>query len=66
MSKRDNDKEKEELVLTPGGYRSKNLIKRVSSEDLIRRNEDGTYTIVPREPRHKGNETKDKEEKSKN
>jgi len=38
-------------VLTPGGFRPKNLVRAVKPGEAVRREADGTYSIVPEEPR---------------
>lgn len=42
--------EKKESGITPGGPRPKNQVHAVNPGQTIRRNEDGTYTIVPTQP----------------
>jgi hypothetical protein len=50
MHKKSNDeKNKEDLVLTPGGLRSKRSVKHVGPNEVVRRSENGTYAVVPRE-----------------
>lgn len=39
--------EQQESVITPGGPRPPNQVHRVKHGQAVRRNEDGTYTIVP-------------------
>jgi hypothetical protein len=39
--------EKEDLVITPGGPRPKDQVHALKPGEALRRNEDGTYTIVP-------------------
>jgi len=38
---------KDDLVITPGGPRPKDQVRVVKPGEALRRNEDGTYTIVP-------------------
>jgi len=38
-------------VLTPGGFTPKNLVRAVKPGEAVRREADGTYSIVPEEPR---------------
>jgi hypothetical protein len=47
--KPNNKKNKDDLVLTPGGFRPKSSVKQVGLNEVVRRSEDGTYTIVQRE-----------------
>jgi hypothetical protein len=44
-----DDKKKERLVLTPGGYRPEGSVKHVNTNEAVKFNEDGSYVIVPRE-----------------
>lgn len=61
MCKENNDK-KEELILTPGGYRSKSLVKRVGTNEAVVCKEDGTYAIVPRKKPPEENKSKDSQQ----
>jgi hypothetical protein len=45
--------EKKESVVTPGGARPKKQVHPVKPGETIRRNEDGTYTIVRTQPTDK-------------
>jgi hypothetical protein len=38
---------KDDLVITPGGPRPREDVRRVQPGEVVRQNEDGTYTIVP-------------------
>jgi hypothetical protein len=38
---------KKKLVITPGGPRPRDQVHAVKPGEAIRRNEDGSYTIVP-------------------
>ncbi len=44
-----SDDAKSKLVLTPGGYRSKELVQAVAVGEAVRQNPDGTFTVVPSE-----------------
>jgi hypothetical protein len=39
----------DDLVITPGGPRPRNQVHPVRPGEAVRQNEDGTYTIVPRD-----------------
>lgn len=39
--------EKENQVITPGGPRPKDKVRAVKPGEVLRRNPDGTYVIVP-------------------
>jgi hypothetical protein len=39
--------EKKDLVITPGGPRPKDQVRLVKPGEAVRRNTDGTYTIIP-------------------
>ena len=41
---------KDDLVITPGGPRRRDQVHRVRPGETVRQNEDGTYTIVPKDP----------------
>ncbi len=50
--KEPEEKEKEqeqEIVITPAGPMPKNRVHHVGPGQVVRRNEDGTYSVVPRE-----------------
>jgi hypothetical protein len=47
--KPNNKKNKDDLVLTPGGFRPKSSVKQVGLKEVVRRSKDGTYTIIQRE-----------------
>ena len=50
MAKKSKDEiNKDEVVLTPGGYRPKSSVKHVGPNQTIRRMEDGNYAAVDRE-----------------
>lgn len=34
-------------VITPGGPRPKDQVRLIQSDEAVRRNKDGTYTVVP-------------------
>jgi hypothetical protein len=40
---------KDDLVITPGGPRRRDQVHRVKPGETVRQNEDGTYTVVPKE-----------------
>ncbi len=52
MGKQDTDKHSptlnENLVVTPAGLVQKKNVHQVGPNQAVRRNEDGTYTIVPK------------------
>jgi len=37
------------MVVTPGGPRRRDQVHRVGPGETVRRNADGTYTVVPKE-----------------
>ena len=39
----------DDLVVTPGGLRPRDRVHPVGPGETVRRNDDGTYTIVPKE-----------------
>jgi hypothetical protein len=39
--------EKKDLVITPGGPRAKDQVHALKPGEVLRRNKDGSYTIVP-------------------
>jgi len=41
--------DKDDLVITPGGPRRRDQVRPVRPGEVVRRNEDGTYTIVPKQ-----------------
>jgi len=41
--------EKKDLVITPGGPRAKNQVHALKPGEALRRNQDGTFTVVPTE-----------------
>jgi hypothetical protein len=43
------DPKEEEQVRTPGGPRPKDLVELVEPGGTVRRNPDGTYTVVPKQ-----------------
>lgn len=49
MRKKSYNEKDKDLVLTPGGYRPKSSVKQVDPNEIVRRNENGTYAVVPRE-----------------
>lgn len=60
MCDTSNDRDRESadnedtLAITPGGPRKKNTVRKVAPGEAVRRNEDGTYTLVrevPKKPR---------------
>jgi|SRR5712691_1041102 len=40
---------KDDMVVTPGGPRRRDQVHRVGPGETVRRNADGTYTVVPKE-----------------
>ena len=46
---RPSDK-KDDLVVTPGGPRPRDRVHGVGPDETVRRNADGTYSVVPKEP----------------
>jgi hypothetical protein len=40
--------EERDLVITPGGPRPRDKVHRVRKNEAVRRNPDGTYTVVPK------------------
>jgi hypothetical protein len=42
-------KNKEDLVLAPGGFRSRSSVKHVAPSEAVLSHEDGTIAVVPRE-----------------
>jgi hypothetical protein len=40
----------DEIVIAPGGPRRRSSVRRVGPDETVRRNPDGTYTVVPRQP----------------
>jgi hypothetical protein len=46
----DSTKKDQDLVITPGGPRPKDRVRSVPPGGMIRRNEDGTYTVVSEQP----------------
>jgi hypothetical protein len=50
MRRKPNDeKNKEDSVLTPGGFRPKRSVKYVGPNEAVLRREDGSYVVIPRE-----------------
>ena len=50
MGKKSKDpSEKQDLVVTPGGPRPKDKVRALKPGEALRRNPDGTYSIVPNE-----------------
>jgi hypothetical protein len=47
---RDKDKDKQDLVITPRGPMPRDKVHRVGPGEVVRRNQDGTYSVVPQEP----------------
>jgi hypothetical protein len=41
--------DKDDLVITPGGPRRRDQVHHVGPGEAVRQNEDGTYTVVPKE-----------------
>jgi hypothetical protein len=58
--KSKDEKNKDEFVLTPGGYKPKSSVKEVGPNEAVRRMANGNYSVVKRD-----RPTKD-ESKSKN
>jgi hypothetical protein len=48
--KGDKPNKPEEMVMTPGGPKPKSHVHPVDPDEMVRRNEDGTLSVVPREP----------------
>jgi hypothetical protein len=42
--------DKDDLVITPGGPRPRGQVHHVRPGEVVRRNDDGTYTVVPAAP----------------
>ena len=40
---------KDDLVITPGGPRRRDQVHRIRPDEVLRQNEDGTYSIVPKD-----------------
>jgi hypothetical protein len=55
---------KDDLVITPGGPRRRDQVHHVGPGETVRQNEDGTYTVVPKEP-PTGPKPKDQSKKEK-
>jgi hypothetical protein len=63
MRKKSNDhKNKENLVLTPGGFRPKSSVKHVAQNEAVSRSDDGTYIVIPQEQLPKGESKSECEE----
>ena len=45
--KQKRPSKKDDLVITPGGPRPKDQVRIVKPGEALRRNEDGTFTVVP-------------------
>jgi hypothetical protein len=41
--------DKDDLVITPGGPRPREQVRPVKPGEVVRQNEDGTFTIVPKQ-----------------
>ncbi len=52
--KSGTSKEESNLVITPGGPRAKDRVHPVQPGETVRRNEDGTYSVIPPEQPAKG------------
>ncbi len=44
------DGDDDEIVIAPGGPRRKSTVRKVEPGETVRRNPDGTYTVVPAKP----------------
>jgi hypothetical protein len=44
----ERDDSESELVVAPGGPRRKSTVVKVEPGEIVRRNADGTYSVVPR------------------
>ena len=42
--------DEDDLVITPGGPRPRDQVHHVRPGETVRRNDDGTYTVVPKNP----------------
>lgn len=42
--------DKDDLVITPGGPRPRDQVRHVRPGEAVQRNDDGTYTVVPKNP----------------
>jgi hypothetical protein len=58
--KKKDDSGKKDEVLTPGGYRRKDLVREVKPGQVVRREADGTYSVVSEEPENTSEENKKK------
>jgi hypothetical protein len=47
--RKEADEEKQEVVITPAGPMPKDRVHPVGPGQVVRRNEDGTYSVVPKE-----------------
>jgi len=46
----DEHESGDEIVIAPGGPRRKSTVRKVEPGETVRRNPDGTYSVVPAEP----------------
>ncbi len=53
---------KDDLAITPGGPRRRDQVHHIGPGEAVRQNEDGTYSVVPKEP-PSGPEPKDQPKK---
>jgi hypothetical protein len=57
MDKESNEKKnKENLALTPGGFRPKSSVIYVSTKEVVRRTDDGRYVVIPKDETNFGND----------
>jgi hypothetical protein len=47
--KSEDEKNKDELVITPGGPRPKSSIRQLGPDEAVYRREDGTYSVSKRQ-----------------
>src|SRR5436190_23909448 len=47
----DDPEQEKNKFLTPGGFRPKERVRRVKPGEVVRREADGTYAVVPEETR---------------
>jgi hypothetical protein len=41
--------DKDDLVITPGGPRPRDQVRRVRPGEVLRQNKDGTFSVIPKE-----------------
>lgn len=47
--KKEEDEKEQEIIITPAGPMPKDRVHHVGPDQVVRRNEDGTYSVVPKE-----------------